>query len=240
MRRSIKKKLPAPKSACVSEETSKESGKNLTLLSPEMSGWVRVQEWPELFILYRRGSEKLAELQPELATIEERLMSGHCAQDSASAKLGRAFGLLAFLEFARNDPSTNHESKGFLEIGRKAVGLLTETLGGLAGKLVFSSKEAAENSYMDMVALVKRTGEGIVKRRFDPMRYKGKWSLPVLAIWHAKMLCEYHGRLPSKAEVRERLIMIDMDFSKKSKATKSNWNQVFDRAGLRNLPDTPL
>jgi hypothetical protein len=54
------------------------------------------------------------------------------------------------------------------------------------------------------------------------------------------MLYEHHGRLPTKAEVRERLIMIELDFSKKSNAQKGNWNQVFSRAGLEDLPDTPL
>lgn len=209
-------------------------------MAPEASGWIKINEWPELFVLYRRGSEYLAELQPELATIEKRLMSGHSFQDLASAKLDGALGRLAFLEFARRDSATNHNSWGFLELRREAIEQLTETLGELALKLFYSSKEAAENSYMDMVALVKRTGEGIVKSRFDPMRYKGKWALPVLAIWHSKMLCEHYGRLPSKAEVKERLSLIKLGFSKKSNATKGNWNQVFYRAGLDKLPDTPL
>jgi hypothetical protein len=46
--------------------------------------------------------------------------------------------------------------------------------------------------------------------------------------------------LPAKTEVKELLVKLGLDFSKKSKAHKGNWNQVFDRAGLHNLPDTPL
>jgi hypothetical protein len=213
-------------------------------MAPEASGWIKINEWPELFVLFRRGSEYLAELQPELATTEKRLMSGHSLEDLASAKLDGALGRLAFLEFARRDSATNHNSWGFLELRREAIEQLTETLGELALKLFYSSKEAAENSYMDMVALVKRTGEGIVKSRFDPIRYKGKWALPVLAIYYAKLLCQQHGRLPSKAEVKERLmapslVAMKLGFSKKSNAHKGNWNQVFDRAGLGELPDTP-
>lgn len=239
MKKATKRKKPATKAKAQPKPVKVKPKPSPAPMSPEAVGWIKINEWPGLFVLYRRGSEHLAELQPELAANEKRLMSGH-GEDLASAKLDGALGLLAYLDFARRDSATNHNSWGFSELRREAIGLLTETLGDLAIKLFFSSKEAAENSYMDMVALVKRTGEGIVKRRFDPMHYKGKWALPVLAIWHAKMLCEYHGRLPSKTEVKERLAMIGMGFSKKSKATKGNWNQVFFRAGLTELPDTPL
>jgi hypothetical protein len=244
-KKTVKGKAPAPKVKAKAKPTKNKPQPTPAPMSPEASGWIKIQEWPGLFVLYRRGSEHLAELQPELEANEKRLMSGHGLEDLASAKLDRAWGLLAFLEFARRDSATNHNSWGFLELRREAIGLLTETLGELALKLFYSSREAAENSYMDMVALVKRTGEGIVKRRFDPIRYKGKWALPVLAIYYAKLLCEQHGRLPSKAEVKERLmapslVAMKLGFSKKSNAHKGNWNQVFDRAGLGGLPDTPL
>lgn len=236
-KKTVKGKAPAPKAKAKPKPTKNKP--QPAPMSPEASGWIKIQEWPGLFVLYRRSGEHLAELQPELATTEKRLVSGH-GEDLPSAKLDGALGLLAFLEFARRDSATNQNSSGFLELRREAIGLLTETLGDLAIKLFFSSKEAAENSYMDMVALVKRTGEGIVKRRFDPLHYKGKWALPVFAIRHARSLCEYHGRLPAKSEVKELLVKLGLDFSKKSKAPKSNWNQVFDRAGLGELPDTPL
>jgi len=238
-KKTVKGKAPVPKAKAKPKPTKNKLQPAPAPMSPEASGWIKIQEWPGLFVLYLRSGEHLAELQPELAATEKRLVSGH-GEDLASAKLDGALGLLAFLEFARRDSATNHNSWGFLELRREALGLLTETLGDLAIKLFFSSKEAAENSYMDMVALVKRTGEGIVKRRFDPLHYKGKWALPVFAIRHARSLCEYHGRLPAKTEVKELLVKLGLDFSKKSKATKSNWNQVFDRAGLGELPDTPL
>jgi|Laugresu1bdmlbdd_1035124.scaffolds.fasta_scaffold01400_2 hypothetical protein len=239
MKKATKGKAPAPKVKAKPKPTKSKLQASPAPMSPEAAGWIKLNEWPGLFVLYRRSGEHLAELQPELAATEKRLVSGH-GDDLASAKLDGALGLLAFLEFARRDSATNHNSSGFLELRREAIGLLTETLGDLAIKLFFSSKEAAENSYMDMVALVKRTGEGIVKRRFDPLHYKGKWALPVFAIRHARSLCEYHGRLPAKTEVKELLVKLGLDFSKKSNAHKGNWNQVFDRAGLRNLPDTPL
>jgi hypothetical protein len=243
-KKTVKGKAPAPKAKAKPKPTKNKLQPAPAPMSPEASGWIKIQEWPGLFVLYLRSGEHLAELQPELAATEKRLVSGH-GEDLASAKLDGALGLLAFLEFARRDSATNHNSWGFLELRREAIGLLTETLGDLAIKLFFSSKEAAENSYMDMVALVKRTGEGIVKRRFDAIRYKGKWALPVLAIYYAKLLCEQHGRLPSKAEVKERLmapslVAMNLGFSKKSNAHKGNWNQVFDRAGLGELPGTPL
>ena len=239
MKKATKGKAPAPKVKAKPKPTKSKLQASPAPMSPEAAGWIKLNEWPGLFVLYRRSGEHLAELQPELAATEKRLVSGH-GDDLASAKLDGALGLLAFLEFARRDSATNHNSSGFLELRREAIGLLTETLGDLAIKLFFSSKEAAENSYMDMVALVKRTGEGIVKRRFDPLHYKGKWALPVFAIRHARSLCEYHGRLPAKTEVKELLVKLGLDFSKKSNAHKGNWNQVFDRAGLRDLPDTPL
>jgi hypothetical protein len=240
MKRATKRQATAPKSKNIAEPATSESGKKLSLLSPEMSGWKRIQEWPKLFVLYRRGEEYLAELQPELSYVEKRLASGHSPADLLPDKLGRAMWFLALFEYSKRDPAIDSNSFGFIPFRNIAIELLSETLGGLAGKLFFSSKEAAENSYMDMVALVKRTGEGVVKRRFNPMSYKGNLSLPLLAIWHAKILCEHHGRLPSKAEVKERLSMIGLGFSKKSKAAKQNWSSVFHRAGLGELPDIPL
>jgi hypothetical protein len=237
-----KRKRTAPRPKGVSKTATNVSNKNLTLLSPEVSGWVKIQEWPKLFVLYRCGKKIRAELQPELADTEKRLESGHSENDFTADKLSRAFGHLAFLQLAEKaEHIIKADSPALMEFRRCAIQLLTEALGEHAEKMFFSPKvTTAENAVMDLVALVKRSGEGILKRRFNPVRGRGtSISLALLAIWHAKAQCERHGRLASKAEIQECLSAIGLGFSEKCKDTKGRWREVFDRAGLSDLPDYP-
>ena len=64
----------------------------------------------------------------------------------------------------------------------------------------------------------------------------GAFPKELLAIWHAKMLCGHLRRLPTKTEVRQRLEAIGVSY-KKDKNEKKNWEKLFLKAGLDDLPD---
>ena len=98
MKKATKRKAPDPKSKAQPKPVKVKPKPSPAPMSPEAVGWIKINEWPGLFVLYRRGSEHLAELQPELAANEKPLMSGH-GEDLASAKLDGALGLLAYLDF---------------------------------------------------------------------------------------------------------------------------------------------
>jgi hypothetical protein len=88
-------------------------------------------------------------------------------------------------------------------------------------------------------ALLRRTLRRMTKAAFPwDSRANGSGDvLPkeLLAIWHAKALCGHLRQLPTKTVVRERLVAIGVKYYGKNQ--RRDWQEMFDRAGLSELPD---
>jgi hypothetical protein len=209
------------------------SAATLTLLSPELHGWKLDGDWPGLFKLYIRGSESMAELAPELQRTVNMRESGHSLTDVSAEHGSRALYILAIGAMTANE-------EGSLKWMAETVFRdLVDSVGPLVLKILTSEREEqCSNAATDVAALFKRIADGLVRTKF-PRAARGSGDAvdkATLAIFEARLLCEYHRRLPTKREVRTRLEMIGVGFGK-TKDLDGKWSDVFSRAQLSGLPD---
>jgi hypothetical protein len=207
---------------------------SVSLLDPRLHGWKVENVWPGLFTLYVRGSEARADCGPELQGILIRKQRGHRTEDDSAPKIEGALYMLAVGALAED-----RSSFGWRDIEAMVYRNLVETLGRQALKVYSAQTESqAEIAATELLAVFKRAASGLVRVKF-PQKAVGSgevFAKEMIAIWHARMLCEHFRRLPSKQEVRERLELIGVTFSVRSKGVEGNWESLFDRAGLSGLP----
>ena len=212
-----------------------------SLLDPRTHGWVLKQSWEGLFDLYARGDEKdekwRAELSPELASIEAALYQSYSVGDTAVKSMKWAFFMSAVLHQAMNEGVD--DSFGFQDF-RKQV---ADRIAGQFGKILIDvmgakTPRAAKLETQTAVNLMRRTMATFVHAKFPGGGRGNRSSMPkaVLAIWHARMLCERYRSLPTKREVRARLRDIGVDYTR-SKDLEGQWIRLFVSAGLSTLPE---
>ena len=209
-----------------------------SLLDPRGSGWKLKMAWPGLFRLYVKGEEAMAELSTELQAIENNLSRGHSRDDKDAPKLERALFLLALFALGKRE-GDNCSSFGFDSFRKLIVEDLSDTLGSLTLRLLSEkTHRTAELAKTNVVSLVKRAASGLIRIKY-PGAARGSGDLvpkEILAIWHARGLCEHFRRLPTKREVRARLEIIGITYGK-TKDLAGKWRSLFSRAGLATLPD---
>ena len=88
------------------------------------------------------------------------------------------------------------------------------------------------------VNLMRRSMAAVVHAKFPGVGRGncGSMQKAVMAIWHARGLCEHLRRLPTKREVRARLEAIGVSYTR-SKDPSGKWAKVFVGAGLAALPE---
>jgi hypothetical protein len=207
-------------------------------LDPRTQGWVLEQSWPRLFDLYVKDGEARAELSPELNAIQNALLRGHSPDDNDAAMLERALFMSCLIHAGMEDGAGDSSE---FDYWRRQVGNdLAVVLGPVIEKILAAKTQArAELAAEAFINLAKRAAEGLVRTKFPGATRGNKGSaLPkaLLAIQCARALCEVHRRLPTKAEVRQRLEAIGVDYKNSNDAEK-RWNDLFARAGLSELPD---
>ena len=206
----------------------------VSLLDPRLEGWKVENVWPGLFTLYFRGSEARAECGPELQGILNRKQRGHRNDDKHAPLVERSLFWLSCGWLAKDTASF-----GWRHIEGDVFRDLVEALGENAAALCSAQTEAkAELAATDLMAIFKRSVDGMVRIKFPKKAVGSGEVLPkeVLAIWNAQEACAYLRRLPRKQEVRERLELIGVTFSVRSKDVEGKWKSLFDRAGLSGLP----
>lgn len=202
---------------------------------PFMGGWKLTTEWNGLFKLYVREGEARAALSAELSQIRSQHFAGHTTEkfaetrvlEDAITRLGVA--VVVYETFGKQ-PSAE-EAKNIVEA-------MVPTIGKYAGKmLVAQNKIQMENASYELSNLFKRVVEGIEKSRF-PSKAHGsgeKVAKQVAAIDVSQKLCGELQRLPTKAEVREKLEANGIKY-RHDINIETKWRSLFDRAGLSGLP----
>jgi hypothetical protein len=210
-----------------------------SLLDLRTHGWVLDQSWPGLFDLYVKDGEARAELSPELNAIQNALTRGHSIDEHDAGRLERAL-LMSCVIGIEGGTGDSFE----LDYWRRYVGNdVAVVLGPVVEKrLAAKTSRRAELAAMGLVNLMKRAAKGLVRVKF-PRSTRGNARTKdrctpkaLLAILHARALCEVLRRLPTKREVRRSLEMAGFGYGK-SKGIKNLWNSLFVRAGLSGLPD---
>lgn len=226
-------------------------------LTPEVLGYILTHRWETLFTLYVRKDEVFVQLEPELAKTEATLRRGRGTDHDQlrhvkSLKLEQALRLLNFVFRMHSDrknmphyevlkPYVQEKSMEILE----AMG---EALSPHLQQLVSATLEApskpekhrrrAEQASLELNALFLRTWYAMTRAAF-PARAPGSgeaFPKELLAIEHAQMLCGQLRRLPTKTEVRKSLEELGVKYPD-NKNQRSNWREMFKRAGLSELPD---
>ena len=211
-----------------------------SLLSREASGFVLVQSWHGLFKLYSKGDEFVAELSPELRKLEWALLRGHTNHDESSPKISESMFWLCVQAFARQEGDGLNIADFELAAG-KVYSNLAETLGVEILRIIAAqSEEEALKAAKTARSMFDRALAGMVKGRF-PKRARGSgdaFPKEVMAIWTAEGLCGHLRRLPTKAEVREKLEMICVTYAvANSGDVEGKWRDLFGRSGLYSLPE---
>jgi hypothetical protein len=208
-----------------------------SLLDPRTHSWKLTESWPTLFDLYVKNGEARVDLSPELQSIENALWRGHSVDDHDVAILERSLFKSCVINRGVKDGVGN--SFGFGHLRQDVGNDVAISLGPTVEKiLTASTPEQAELAAEGAINLLKRAFGGVVHTKF-PSATRGNTSLipkAVLAIWHARLLCERFRRLPTKAEVRQALEAIGISYAR-SKDPKGRWEDLFIRAGLSDLPE---
>ena len=224
----------------MSNKPTASSNRSLSLLSLESRGFVLLQSWAGLFNLYVRGNEVIAELAPELRKIEWALFRGHTNYDESSPKISESMFLLCVQAFARQEEERLN-APDFERVAGKVCSSLAETLGVEVLKIITArTEDQAQKALKAACSMFNRALEGMVRGKF-PKKARGSgdaFPKEVLAIWTATTLCEHLRRLPTKAEVRERLEAIGVTYAAgNSKDVEAKWRDLFGRSGLYRLPE---
>jgi hypothetical protein len=208
-----------------------------SLLDPRTHGWVLEQSWRGLFNLYTRDGEARAEFSPELVAIEAAQLQGYSAEDQSVANVKGALILSAILHQAMEDG--NYDSPGFHDIRRMVADRFVSEFGGIILELMKAKRsDQAAQAAIATADLMGRAASAIVRTKF-PRRSRGARSYPpkgVLAIRHARELCEHFRRLPTKREVRLALESAGIGYVR-SKDPAGKWAKLFVSAGLASLPE---
>jgi hypothetical protein len=98
----------------------------------------------------------------------------------------------------------------------------------------------AEQATNDLRAVFKRACEGMIASAFHARkRARGSGDAQpkeLLAIRCTRMLYGHLRQLPTKTEVRLKLIAIGVRY-RKDKNENGKWDRLFEMAGLGDLPD---
>jgi hypothetical protein len=215
------------------------AGRSISLLSPELEGWRLKQQWPRLFSLYVKGKSVRVELSHELNVVKLRIKRNLFLVDEQCITLAGGLWFLTAIAEAKKD-SLPTDSFGFADIKNKAIDAIASTLSPHVFAVLSAKKEsAAENARDKAVGLMKRTMNSLIRDKFptSPRAAKDGVSKEWLALFSARDLVYELRRLPTKAEVIERLNLQGVDFSENSNSYKKDWADVFSRAGLKSLPE---
>lgn len=212
------------------------------LLDPRANGWTLVDGWDDrnkLFLLFIKNGTFHAELSSELLTHVNTLIRGHAPEDAAVRSLEHALLTAATMAHAMKE-GKDCSSFNWDIMRRSIADNLTASLGISALEvLAADSLRRAELKKETAVALTERALSGIVRIKWLRPALRNRSSAPteLLAIEHARLLCEQLHRLPTKTEVRASLEAADFVYSSKSKGIKLKWISLFIRARLDTLPN---
>lgn len=215
------------------------TGRSISLLSPELAGWRLKQQWPRLFSLYVKGKSVRVELSRELNVVRLRIKRNLFLIDEQCITLASGLWFLTAIAEAKRD-GLQTDSFGFADTKNKAIDAIASTLSPHVFAVLSAKKEsAAENARDKAVGLMKRTMNSLIRDKFptSPRAAKDGVSKEWLALFSARDLVYELRRLPTKAEVVERLNLQGVDFSENSNSYKKDWADVFSRAGLKSLPE---
>jgi len=215
------------------------AGRSISLLSPELEGWRLKQQWPRLFSLYVKGKSVRVELSRELNLVRLRIKRNLFQTDEECITFAKALWIFTALAEAKKD-GLQTDSFGFADLKNQAIGAIASTLSPHVFAVLSAKKEsAAENARDKAVGLMRRTMNSLIRDRFPtaPRAAKDSVSKEWLALYSARDLVYELRRLPTKAEVMERLNLLGVEFSKNSRSYKKDWADMFLRAGLESLPD---
>jgi hypothetical protein len=210
---------------------------NGSLVDPRSHGWILEQSWPGLFDLYVKDGEADAVLAPELNGRVSALTRGHSVDDGDVLAIERALYLSCLIHMGMEDGAG--DSPGFDYFRREIGNDVAAALGPIV-KEIFAAKTShqADLAADGLINLMKRAARGVVRMKFPGATRGNSWRVAKapLAIWIARGLCEKHRRLPTKAEVRQRLEAIGMGYAR-SNDFEAKWRALFVLAGLGDLPD---
>lgn len=215
------------------------AGRSISLLSPELEGWRLKQQWPHLFSLYVKGKSARVELSHELNLVKLRIKRNLFPTEGECITFAKALWIFAALAEAKKN-GLQTDSFGFTDLKNQAIDAIASTLSPHVFAVLSAKKEsAAENASDKAVGLMKRTMNSLIRDKFptSPRAAKDGVSKEWLALFSARDLVYELRRLPTKAEVVERLNLQGVDFSENSNSYKKDWADVFSRAGLKSLPE---
>lgn len=243
--------------------TKSQSGSLSESLAPEQFGFTLHERWKGLFSLYVKGKEVLVEIEPALAAVEAAVLRGRFTnhwdpKHQNAMKLEKSLGQMSFYSRVRNGDflGLNEGGKRLLQqLALESVEMLNEALNPRLEELnaaIWTMQEykqrcnaekvhrRAEQAASDLRAVFKRACEGMISAAFHAKkRARGSGDARPKEFWairYAQMLCGYLRRLPTKTEVRERLEATGVKYPD-NKNQRRAWREMFDRAGLGDLPD---
>lgn len=215
------------------------TGRSISLLSPELEGWRLKREWPRLFRLYTKGKNVRVELSHELNLVKLRIKRNLFPTEGECITFAKALWIFAALAEAKKN-GLQTDSFGFADLKNQAIEAFASTFSPIVFAVLSAKKEsAAENARDKAVGLMRRTMNSLIRDRFPtaPRASKDGVSKEWLALFLARDLVYELRRLPTKAEVMERLNRLGIAFSENSRSYKKDWADVFMRAGLESLPE---
>jgi hypothetical protein len=202
----------------------------------EDDGWVLVKDWPELFRLYERGGYYKTIAYPNISAIRNALLRGHLIGDIDTAKVEEALLLVA----AGRTISSDFYKENDLGIEKYAFMHLVDAIGHHVLKAyAVDSKDEAEAACDDAVSIFKKAMRGILRmHHYIPSQHTGElFPRAVMAISFADLHCCSTKRLPTKSELRSAMEQAGFGYSSNSKGIAGKWREMFETAGLGELPD---
>ena len=204
-----------------------------------MQGWRLKRSWPRLFNLYTKGKNVRVELSHELNLVRLRIKRNLFPTEEDCVTFATALWILTMLAEGKK-AGHQTDSFGFVDMMNQAIDAIASTLSPHVFAVLTAKKESsAESARDEAVGLMRRTMNSLIRDKFptEPRAAKDGVSREWLALFSARDLVYELGRLPTKSEVRERLNLLGIDFSTKSRSYEADWAGVFKRAGLESLPE---
>jgi hypothetical protein len=204
-----------------------------SLLSMEAGGWEKIESWDDLFVLYKRGDEYVAELSDKLVAIDTRHLKGNTSKGYEEiAKLQRAIFCIQI---------RSQVGKPLLEIDSTILNDLTGTIGDMMNDAWFDQSEGASlNKAEELKNLFSKAIDGMMRLKYPSKKVRSAGSTIAkerVAIAFAKELCGAMRRLPTKAEVRSFMEQEGHGYVDERGRATSKWSELFTRSGLGALKD---
>jgi len=192
---------------------------------------VLVNDWKNLFRLYRQGDDYFAEMSDPLWEIYSRFRKGgnKKGHDSTSKLQGAFFKLLL----------RNLIGKPLEAIDQSTIASLATVIGtGIANAWFSDSKSRSEVIAEELKNEFARAIEGIMRLKYPPKVVKSSRAIIAkerITIETAQELCGNLRRLPTKSEVRFAMEDKRHGYANERGRASSKWNDLFQRCGLEAL-----